>query len=220
MGCGGRGGGFRSRVSREPGRLSCRSWVASISIEPTVVLGADALIRRLRTSLRDHRKSHRILIAAARAEQHLRRVLADCAAHYPSRAERYRLCPSQFWAGSVVDQSSAGSSTRTNPQPETADQTPWPSSGSSQESRSGLVATSTPVPAQNRSRGDQGAPAEDLGGPRNPDAGARRARRRRRRAVGSPGHTSRRSNSRRFPSTSGTTCATARPVRVRLRPAR
>jgi alkylation response protein AidB-like acyl-CoA dehydrogenase len=63
MGCGGRGGGFRSRVSREPGRLSCRSWVASISIEPTVVPGADALIRR-RTSLRDHRKSHRILIGS------------------------------------------------------------------------------------------------------------------------------------------------------------
>jgi hypothetical protein len=73
-----------------------------------VVLGASALIRRLRTSLRDHRKSHWILIAAARAEQHLRRVLAEYAAHYPSRVERSRLCPSQFWAGSVVDQSSGG----------------------------------------------------------------------------------------------------------------
>jgi len=38
--------------------------------------------------------------------------------------------------------------------------------------------------------------------------------------VGPPGHTSRRSNSRRFPSSSGTTCApTTRPVWVRLRPA-
>jgi hypothetical protein len=35
MGCGGRGGGFRSRVGRERGRLSCRSWVVSISIEPS-----------------------------------------------------------------------------------------------------------------------------------------------------------------------------------------
>ena len=35
MGCGGRGGGFRSQGGRERGRSSCRSSVASISIEPS-----------------------------------------------------------------------------------------------------------------------------------------------------------------------------------------
>jgi transposase len=35
MGCGGRGGGFRSQSGRERGRSSCRSSVASISIEPS-----------------------------------------------------------------------------------------------------------------------------------------------------------------------------------------
>ena len=75
-------------------------------------------------------------------ERHLRHVLAEYAAHYNTHGRiepssyvhraRNRPSPSQFWAGSAVDQSSEASSTSTSPQPETADQTPWPSSGTRQ----------------------------------------------------------------------------------------
>jgi hypothetical protein len=45
---------------------------------------------------------------------------------------RNRLLPTRFSVGSGVDRSSAGSSTSTKRQPETADQRPWPSSGTRQ----------------------------------------------------------------------------------------
>jgi transposase InsO family protein len=71
---------------------------------------AERLALTVRTELTD-----RMLIFG---ERHLRRVLAECTAHYntqrPHRAlqlrppRRNRRSPSQFWAGSVVDQSSEG----------------------------------------------------------------------------------------------------------------
>ena len=51
----------------------------------------------------------------------------NCAHHV-----RDRLSPSQPTAKSGADRSSEDCSTSTNPQPETADQTPWLSSGTSQ----------------------------------------------------------------------------------------
>ena len=75
-------------------------------------------------------------------ERHLRRVLAEYTAHYntqrPHRALQLRPprpelpVPEPVLGKSVVDQSSEGRSTSTNPQPETPDQTPWQSSGTPQ----------------------------------------------------------------------------------------
>ena len=71
---------------------------------------AERLVLTVRTELTD-----RMLIFG---ERHLRRVLAEYTAHFntqrhtePSNCShraRDRLCPSRFWAGSDVDQSSAG----------------------------------------------------------------------------------------------------------------
>jgi transposase InsO family protein len=92
---------------------------------------AERLVLTMRTELTD-----RMLIFG---ERHLRNVVATYAAHYnterPHRAlhcarhARNRLLPTRFSVGSGVDRSSAGSSTSTKRQPETADQRPWPSSG-------------------------------------------------------------------------------------------
>ena len=95
---------------------------------------AERFVLTVRTEL-----TNRMLIFG---EQHLRRVLAAYAAHYNRQRPiercscahhvRDRLSPSQPTAGSGADRSSAACSTSTNPLPETAEQRPWPSSGTRQ----------------------------------------------------------------------------------------
>ena len=100
---------------------------------------AERFVLTVRTEVTD-----RMLIFG---ERHLRSVLAQYAVHYntqrPHRALQLhpprpnRLSPNRSTAGSGVDRSSAGSSTSTNPRPETADQRPWPSSGTRQAETAG-----------------------------------------------------------------------------------
>src|SRR4051812_2769543 len=102
---------------------------------PRVNCFAERFVLTVRTELTD-----RMLIFG---ERHLRRVLAEYAAHYngqrPHRALQLRpprppnrQSPSRFTAGSESDLSSAGSSTSTNSRPETAGHVPWPGSGTQQ----------------------------------------------------------------------------------------
>jgi putative transposase len=83
---------------------------------------AERFVLTVRTELTD-----RMLIFG---ERHLRRVLTTYAAHYNTQPDsfvhraRTRLSPSRSTARSGVDRSSAGSSTSTNPRPETAGHMP------------------------------------------------------------------------------------------------
>ena len=108
--------------------------------QDSAALSAGELLRRTRRVDRPNR-AHRPDADLRRAAppQDPRRV---CRATTPGgrialscvHRARSRLPPSRATTGSGVDRSSAGCSTSTSPQPETADERPWPSSGTRQGS--------------------------------------------------------------------------------------